>query len=87
MEYLFGVLGFLFIVSFIVHLVGYFYLEIANGYDSFPFFKVSFDMFTFYDKKVKPKHNNVVKITDLSLRVMIIIFFVGILLSLATFMF
>jgi len=87
MEYFFGVLGFLFIVSFIVHFIGYFYLEIANGYDGFPFFNVSFSMFTFYDKKVKPNHSFVVKITDLSLRIMIIIFFVSILLSLALFIF
>jgi len=87
MEFFFGILGFLFIVSFIVHLIGYFYLEMANGYDSFPFFKVNFNMFTFYDKPVKPKHSLIVKITDLCLRIMIIIFVVGILSSVAVFMF
>ena len=87
MEYFFGAMGFLFMVSFIVRLAGYFFLESANGYDSFPFLKLSFDMFTFYDKKVKPEHKIIVKMTNISLRLMIVIFFVSILLSLLMFVF
>jgi hypothetical protein len=87
MEYFFGFLGFLFIMSFIVHFAAYFYLEIANGYDSFPFFKVGFNWFAFYDKKVKPQHAFIVKMTNFTLRVMILVFIIGILSPIGFFVF
>ncbi len=87
MEFFVGILGFIFGVCFVIHFIGYYYLEIANDYDSFPFFKVSFSMFSFYDKPVKPKHSLVKKITDLSLRIMIIVFFITLSSSLLVFAF
>lgn len=62
---LLGVIG---VGLFIVHNLLFFYLEITNNHFKFPPINLPFEIFTYYNKTVKPHQKNIVKIADLTLK-------------------
>ena len=56
-----------FILAWIVHAISFFYLQMSNGYDKYPFWKINFELFVYYDKKVKEKDITIKKVCNISL--------------------
>lgn len=81
------ILELLSMISFFFHMILFYYLEISNNYDSYPMFKINFEMFTYYFKKVKDKDIMVVKVSNFLLKLAGIFFLSTIVLFILTLLF
>jgi hypothetical protein len=64
MNNLFEFLGIICLLSFIIRLIIFYYLEISNNYSNFPFNKLNSEYFHAYKKLVKPQDVKWVKLSN-----------------------
>jgi len=70
------------LILFFIHVLLYYYLEISNNYSDYPFAKLDFfEIFTYYNKKVKPQDLKVVKLSNITLKYSGILFVIYFILS------
>ncbi len=62
-----GVIASLFMLSTVVQITLFYYLEVSNNYDDYPYLKINLGLLTYYDKKVKEKDVPIKKIRNISL--------------------
>ncbi len=74
-------------LSWIVHFLGYYFLEMIYNKDPFPIVIPGITWFSPYNKTVKPKHEWIKRLTDFTLKMIGINFVLGILFGLLVFFF
>ena len=68
-EIFIGILGVFAFLNFAIHLLCFYYLEISNDYDFYPYFRFSFEFIAPYTKKVKLKDVPILKICNVTLAI------------------
>lgn len=63
-----GTIAFIFGISLMIQSILFYYLEISNDYDSYPYSKINLAIFTIYDKKVKHKDEGIRRVRNFFLR-------------------
>ena len=61
-------IAFTFGISSVIQAALFYYLQISNDYDSYPYLKINLAIFTIYDKKVKPKDEGIKRVRNFFLR-------------------
>ncbi len=62
-----GIIVSIFMLSTIVQASLFYYLEISNNYDDYPYLKINFGLLTYYDKDVKDEDKVIKKVRNVSL--------------------
>lgn len=64
-----GTIAFIWAISLMIQSILFYYLEISNDYDMYPYLRINLAVFTFYDKKVKPKDEGIKRVRNFFLNV------------------
>lgn len=66
-EILAAIFGGIAFISFAIHTLSFYYLEISNDYDAYPYLKLNLELITYYDKKVKSRDMAIKRVCNITL--------------------